>query len=1051
MTTTLSPEQTKDEQDEKTVVSTPVKKSDKYVSTISYSTIRGGEATERATQDAQLQNLMDGIRRRFGPEYQKDSTTELRKYLANRVKPIKENKDVEKELIHYHIDRKSRFKYLKAQGSNIHIGIDTEFEYDKENECNKILSYQYCLLTADGREFKGVDYPASTDKKDRFDFNNYIFQIINYAKRHGWISEYPEKTFIYAHFMRADIASFDAYWNIKSNKLDAAKAVASNARGDYGLDLRAIGASQYKPKYVTYKNNGKRLERTTLHLKDTLFLSPGRCSLDVIGEAIGIPKIKLPAGYSIEKMSKLLEENKGAFEKYAVRDAEIAVKYGRYVEEFALTELNDVFDNDDSEANDAGAVSEGGAKTKNSSSNRIKYLPNTLGNLSVALFKNVFADKYEKRAAEAESDTDPLIPNMAFNEVFGMEEVISYKWDERRHRSIPNKLTVLSGERDRNESTARRCFFGGRNEDYVFGPSAKGAVSDWDLAGAYTTGLVDILPVNYRAAFSSTKIEDYLSHVMGFAYVKFKFKEGTRFPSLPVRTEIYGLYYPLEGETYCTAPEIAVAYNMGCEIEILYGDIIPWVKNAEPIFEPFTKVIRKLRKKHKGTFEEKIIKDVGNTAYGKIGQGVGFQRNKFDTKTGLSKPNGNSPLTNSYFASHVTGFIRAVLSELLDNVDDDVTVYSATTDGLLTDLDNADAMIIDEYHLNGKTYQSTTARFKALCARFGDDDALVLKHQVKQIIAMKTRGQLTAEMMEDDGSDPAMSALYKKPVTAKAGIKPPRDCPNENDWMVDLFLNRQPSEKVANNCIVSERDMYLHELDLIEIKHDKYLNLDFDFKRRPVNPSMVDVRNPVDRKTVSHLTFDTVPWKNHKEGELARSAFDGWRKGKLTPVEPSEEPSDETDKKSSKKPEKKPKKVRVGGNCLKTLDDWDNWIDFYKIKAVMTVKGQTYENDSSEGIFKRLVLTALTNDLWGLSKDAPDGTKRKYADLIELFTDAGYPVNKSDFTNAKNRKIEEHMMPAAPKSIPLLKWVMSQYPDMEVGKFFMKEEFVEVMDLVYLK
>ncbi|MGC3834833.1 hypothetical protein ACPSKX_11440 [Moritella viscosa] len=64
MTTTLSPEQTKDEQDEKTVVSTPVKKSDKYVSTISYSTIRGGEATERATQDAQLQNLMDGIRRR---------------------------------------------------------------------------------------------------------------------------------------------------------------------------------------------------------------------------------------------------------------------------------------------------------------------------------------------------------------------------------------------------------------------------------------------------------------------------------------------------------------------------------------------------------------------------------------------------------------------------------------------------------------------------------------------------------------------------------------------------------------------------------------------------------------------------------------------------------------------------------------------------------------------------------------------------------------------------------------------------------------------------
>ncbi|MCC4820877.1 hypothetical protein LMH81_30615, partial [Vibrio lentus] len=100
-----------------------------------------------------------------------------------------------------------------------------------------------------------------------------------------------------------------------------------------------------------------------------------------------------------------------------------------------------------------------------------------------------------------------------------------------------------------------------------------------------------------------------------------------------------------------------------------------------------------------------------------------------------------------------------------------MTVYSATTDGLLTDLDNADSMLIDEYRVNGKTYQSTTARFKALCAKFGDDEALVLKHQVKQIIAMKTRGQLTAEMMVDDGTNPDMSGLYKKPVTAKAGIK----------------------------------------------------------------------------------------------------------------------------------------------------------------------------------------------------------------------------------------------------------------------------------------
>lgn len=1035
MTTTVSSSLQGVQTPEQTEAYSPIE-DEKVTRTMVFSPILGVRSTEREAKTVQLQNLMDTLEKRFSSEAQKDSAIELRDYLGNRLKAPKAPSDTVKELTQYLSDRKCRFKYLSAKGDNIHIGIDTEYEYDEEKKCNLILSYQYCLLTADDREFKGVDYPASGDKKDRFDFNDYIFRIILRAKKHGWISEYPKNTFIYAHFMRADIASFDAYWNIKSKKLDSAKAAVNNARGDYGLDLRSIGGSHYRPKDVIYTNHNKRPEKTSIHLKDTLFLSPGRCSLDVIGDAIGIPKIKIPEGYSIEKMSQLLKDDKGTFEQYAIRDAEITVKYGRFVEKFVLTELNKASALDTSSDTTDSNI---GTDIKKIASSEIKYLPNTLGNLSVALFKNVTADIYAKRKLEK------LTPNLSLNEIFGMEEVIAYKWDEKNARSVPNKLIVLSGERDRNEATARRCFFGGRNEDYYFGPSPQGVISDWDLAGAYTTGLVDILPVDYRASFSSTKIEDYLGHTMGFAYVKFKFKEGTRFPSLPVRTELYGLYYPLQGETYCTAPEIAVAYNMGCEIEILYGDIIPWIENSEPVFEPFTKVIRELRKKYKGVFKEKIVKDIGNTLYGKVGQNVGFQRNKFDTKTGLSRPASNSPVTNSYFSSHVTGFIRAVLSEMLANVDDDITVYSATTDGLLTDLLDGEAMLIDEYHLFGKVYASVTSRFKALCEKFGDDKMIVLKHQVRQIIAMKTRGQLTAELIEDDGANPELSDLFKKPVIAKAGIKPPRDCDNENEWMVNLFLNRKPSERVANNCLVSERDMYLNELDLIEIKNDKYLNLEFDFKRRPVNPSMVNVRHPVSGEIVGHLSFDTVPWRNHIEGELARSAFDGWRKGKR-----------KSKKANSKNSEveacdKNAPVEETVGNCLKTLDDYYHWTDFYKIKAVMKVKGQNYENDSSEGIFKRLILTALTNDLWGLSKNAPDGANRTYNDLIQLFTNAGYPVKKSDFTNAKNRSITAYMMPAAPKLIPLLVWVMDQYPNIQVKMFFMPEELDEVMALVALE
>lgn len=992
--------------------------------TTSFSPILGVQATKRATETAQLNNLIETWNNRFEPENQKNSADELKAYLEKRKRSdsVRSGGEVSQELDQYLTDRKSRFKFLKAKGGNVHIGIDSEWEYDGENECNKILSYQYCLLTPDGNEYKGVDYPKSTAKEDRFEFNNYLFQILNRAKRHGWIDEYPANTFVYCHFMRADLASFAAYWNIKgSKKHDAAMATVSNARGDYGLDLRSIGASQYKPKEVTFTGNNKRPEKTSIHLKDTLFLSPGRTSLDVIGEAIGIPKVEIPKGYSIERMSELLRDDQGTYELYAITDAEIAVKYGRFAEEFALNELNEVI------------APESNINGKRKARNRLKYLPNTLGNLSVALFKNVYADLYEKR------EKAEIKPNLALNKVFGMEEVITYKWDDKSKRSVPKSLLVLSGERDRNEATARRCFFGGRNEDYVFGPSPKGVISDWDLVGAYTTGLVDILPVDYRRAFSSTNIKDYLGHVMGFAYVRFRFKEGTRFPSLPVRTETYGLYYPMEGETYCTAPEIAVAFNMGCEIEILYGDIIPWVEGAEPIFEPFTKVIRKLRKAHKGTFKEAISKDVGNTLYGKIGQQVGFQRNKFDTKTGLSRPSTSSPVTNSYFASHVTGFIRGVLSELLANVGD-ATVYSATTDGMLTDLEDGSQMIINEYHLDGETYPSVTSRFRDLCRKFGDEDMLALKHQVKQVIAMKTRGQLTAEMLPNDGSRPDLVELRKKPVTAKAGVKPPRDCKDENQWMADLFLNREPSQRISNNSLVSERDMYLHELDMVEITRDKFLNLEFDFKRKPVNPRMMEVLNPKDGKVMEHLAFDTVPWLNSDEGQLARSTFDAWRKGKAP-----KKPKDETGEAEQAKPKEY---KRIDARCLKTMDDWHDWTDFYKIKAVMTVKGQNYENNSSEGIFKRHFLTALTNDAWGLSRIGSDGKRITYAAIAEMFTDAGYPITKKDVENSKGRKLYENMLPAAPKLVPMLMWVKDQFPDMQVEKFFVEDEYAEVLKLM---
>ncbi len=907
--------------------------------------------------------LQETFIKRFSSESQPDIESALTSFFEQRKTPCKTSDSVGKEVEQYLNDLQSPFSFVSGSGNVVHIGIDTEFEYDDKKEQNKILSYQYYLVTSDDKVMKEVVYPDSDEPKDRLDFNKFIYEILNKAKALGYISEYPSFTYVYAHFMRADIASFNAYWKIGNKKLDDAKATLGSVRGAYGLDLDAIGRSKHRPTAVVFYDYNKKPQTTRIQLKDTLFLSPGRCSLDVIGKAIKLDKIKLPKAYSIEKMSELLANDKILFEKYALRDAQIAVRYGLYMQEFVLKKLS------------------------KSTGLQLDNLPNTLGNLSVSLFKHVAA-------------TDSL----DFNTVFGMENIITQRWSLKAGRVTKSKSIELTGERDRNEATARRCFYGGRNEDYLFGPSSKTIINDFDLVGAYTTGLVDLLPVDYRSAFSSKDINDYLGHTMGFAFVRFKFKEGTRFPSLPVRSGVYGLYYPMEGETYCTAPEIAVANSMGCELEILYGDVIPWVKGSKPIFESFTRQIRSLRKEYKGSFLEDVVKEIGNTLYGKIGQNVGREKTSFDNKTGLSKSSGNSPVTNSYFASHVTGFIRAVLSEMLAAIPDEAEVYSATTDGFLTNLPE------EHLSMNGPI----TSRFNALCSYLGDDSMIKLKHKVGQIIGMKTRGQLTAELLEDDGIDESLSTLLKKPVLAKAGVKPPADCVNENDWMVNLFLTREPGQKISNNSLVSERDMYLKEMDLIEIKRDKYLNLEFDFKRKPVNPTMVKVRNPITDEVVEHIQFDTVPWQTQNDAQLARATFDGWR------LE----------------------------NCLKTMEDWHNWMDLYKTKTLITVKNQKYTENGSEDLFKREVLTAISNNLYGLSKNFDDGQTRTYPMIAAEFTEAGFESSDRDLTNAKIRKYHKHMLPAAPKLIPLLVWLIERYPKMDTKMFFIESEFDEVMQLV---
>ncbi len=319
-----------------------------------------------------------------------------------------------------------------------------------------------------------------------------------------------EHTFIYAHFLRADIASFEEFWNIgvksknHKNSFTAVQGSITSGRGSYGIDLASIGRSKYKTENTKFYTGSNNTFETKVRFIDTLLLS-SKASLDDIGELVGIPKMTLADGM-ISRMDELYCEDQSLFDRYAVRDAEIALKYGLQMQRFALVDMRE----------DTGL--------------ELKQLPSTLGNFAVSLFKHTCGGVNE------------------MHEFLGYEKRKG-EYYHAKSNGIRKSVTVTKTvSREYTDALAVNCFYGGANFGTYFGITELGDYNDYDLSGAYTTALVDILEADYLNSFESKNIEDYLGHTMGFAYVRFKHPEGTKWGLLPCRTDLRGIYYPLEGQ-----------------------------------------------------------------------------------------------------------------------------------------------------------------------------------------------------------------------------------------------------------------------------------------------------------------------------------------------------------------------------------------------------------------------------------------------------------------------------------------------------------------------
>ena len=688
--------------------------------------------------------------------------------------------------------------------------------------------------------------------------------------------------------------------------------------------IRRTFVSLQKPISVRIWDENRNLHVVQVTLRDSILLTPQGAGLKLLGHLHGVPKVELPPG-EIEHMGDLLARDRELFTRYALTDAEIAARHGVY-----MAKMNERL---------CGEL----------------VVPISLGGLAAKFCL----------ASWKRQEIDPL-------EVLGHEIVEVKIFEKATGRFHVKKNKVLKACLHHFETLAVESYHGGRNEAYTFGASAEATWLDWDLCAAYSTALATLGQPRWEEIAPTTNIDDFGSDVLGFAQLRFRFPGGIRYPCLPVRLDS-NLLFPLSGETHATAPEIWLAKQLGAEIELLHGVVIPVDATRRPFEATIGEAtaLREASKKAGDVLGDKLYKELINSMYGKTGQGL---RNKrvYDTRAGEHKVLPPSPLTSPFIAAYVTGLVRAVIAEIMNRLPAARTVISCTTDGFITDAWVEEIEAASRGPMSG-VFREQRRRLT------GDGTILEVKRRAAQVLCYRTRGQAT--LIGEPGSPP---------ILAKAGLKPPRSIveADVNDWLVGRFVGRTVDSTLTVEALRTLLMIFKDGGDLVSVSRTQRLLMDFDLKRCPTTPTERAIRG------TPHLAFDSKPWKNVAEYEKVREQWARFRD--------------------------------ASGRCLKSVDDLSAFNDFLAGAALNTVG---LKRSTSGGTLKaaiRQVQRAFTASHCGL-----DSTTLSFRQFAEFMTAGGYKTTVDDIKNATRARFVPNSVPETAVVMKLMEHVKARFPNFD--------------------
>ncbi len=450
------------------------------------------------------------------------------------------------------------------------------------------------------------------------------------------------------------------------------------------------------------------------------------------------------------------------------------------------------------------------------------------------------------------------------NKVENAEEFMGYS---NYVKSVFRNGKTIKSRGYKLQRKIRECedaYYGGRNETFLHGYFKDMEAYDYDIKNAYPSAMLALKDIDWERQ-ERLDLEDIEFNDVGFAEARFKFRDDVLYPLFPIKTEYGSLIFPQQGKTIITLPELYTAYHNDMVSDLELIDCVRFRKKDDNTMSIFMKdLILKRNQYDENSIENLIYKLIANSFYGKIAQGI-------NSKTGVNiikslqsgeiarERFGEGSIYNPAIAAFITGFIRAVIGEYLHYCSrKDIQITYVTTDGFMitSKLNNEELKGVGEM----SKILSDVRRFY-----LKDDEVLKLKHQGKKVLALKTRGYLIMENFKGVEKD--------QRLVAKGGIQTKKGLSKDEviDHLFKTYLQASPNMTYKQRHLSNITEYIEDDIeDLIDIEREVSVNMDYDFKRKPI-----DAKEDDEYKKV---IFNTIPYRDVEEFLTTKRGYENFNK-----------------------------------------------------------------------------------------------------------------------------------------------------------------------------